>query len=89
MRYAFIFLLLAASACRDADPVIPVDPYAYIRDTDAREILRAAIEHAGGLERWQAMKRLSYNKDFQLLDASGKIERSYRQVHDYQYDPVL
>ncbi len=64
------------------------DPYAHIQDAQARAIIRAAIEHAGGVENWQAMQRLHYTKDFQLFTDSGKVEKTYEQVHDYRWNPL-
>ncbi|MEO0338689.1 MAG: hypothetical protein AAF242_05695, partial [Bacteroidota bacterium] len=66
-----------------------VDPYAGITDTVAREIARASIEHAGGMERWQNMQSLKYTKQFSLLLASGEVEKSFDQVHDYQMSPTV
>lgn len=65
------------------------DPYAQITDEKAREIVQASIQHAGGMERWQQVKRLSYTKNFQLLQESGAVEKTFEQVHDYQYDPLI
>lgn len=88
MRYCSFLLLVVFIACHSPEPAPPVDPYLHIQDLEARAILRSAIDHAGGLERWKSIKNLSYTKDFSLLHASGQIERDYRQTHHYQYDPV-
>lgn len=75
-------------SCTHPAPQHQQDPYAHIEDAQVKTILQSAIEYAGGLERWKSIKRLAYTKDFQLLDATGEIERSYRQIHDYRYDPL-
>lgn len=65
------------------------DPYAHITDDSARLIIRAAVEEAGGLERWRSISRLQYDKDFALLNSDGSVEKTYRQRHDYDYDAPL
>lgn len=88
MRNLAVFFLLVFAACTNTTPETkPVeDPYAQIKDEKAREIIRASIEHAGGLEAWRAMKRLAYTKNFSLLLEDGSIEKTFEQVHDYQLD---
>lgn len=88
MKYLSFITGLLILACNNPEPQNQQDPYAHIEDTQVRTILQAAIEYAGGLERWESIKRLAYTKDFHLLDASGEIERSYRQIHDYRYGPL-
>lgn len=82
-------LLLLISLSLGCSPTTPTDPYAQIEDAQARTIIQASIEHAGGIERWQNIKQLRYTKDFQLSLESGEVEKTYEQVHDYQYDPLV
>lgn len=84
MRIISILFLLTTLACT---PDTPPDPFATIQDPKARDIIRASIEQAGGLQRWNDLQRLRYTKDYQLLLESGEIEQSYAQTHDYQYAP--
>lgn len=89
MKYLIVLALFLLMACGSSMEETGHDRFAQITDPDARSILAAAIDHAGGLERWDSIKRLRYTKDFSLLFASGDTERSYSQIHDYRYDPVL
>lgn len=84
----FIFLAQSCTPKTESD-VTQVDRYLQIKDEKAREIIRASIEHAGGLERWEKRKRLSYTKDYSLLLESGETEKTYEQIHNYQYDPLM
>jgi hypothetical protein len=86
-----LLLLFLAISCTPAteDTAKQVDRYEQIADEKAREIIRASIEHAGGMERWEQMQQLRYTKDFSLLLESGEVEKSYEQVHDYQYNPMV
>ncbi|HKK77174.1 MAG TPA: hypothetical protein VJ953_18990 [Saprospiraceae bacterium] len=87
MKYLFVALILCFFfGCSQKETP---DPFIQIQDEKARAIIRASIEHAGGMERWKKIKRLRYTKDFQLLLASGETEKTYEQMHDYQYDPLL
>ena len=65
------------------------DRYAHIEDVMARNIIKASINNAGGMDLWESIKGLKYDKDFALLDADGSVERSFSQVHDYSYDPMV
>jgi len=58
------------------------------KDHPATNIVLNAIETAGGMERWRNIKELTFNKDFQLLDSLGSIEKDFRQIHTYKYNPV-
>lgn len=86
MRIILILFLGLILACNHTTE--DADPFAHIQDKKARAIIRASVEQAGGLERWQDIRRLRYTKDFQLFRESGEIEKTYEQIHDYQYHPL-
>lgn len=90
--FLFIFIGCAepATESKAAPPteVKAPDPYAHIQDEKARELIKASIERSGGLERWNTMKRLNYTKQFSLLREDGSVEKSYDQVHEYQFSPL-
>lgn len=48
-----------------------------------QQLLNKVISHYGGIEAYQNLESFSYRKDFDLLDSSGAIEKSYRQQHWY------
>lgn len=88
MKYSLlIFGVLFLLGCQTAEPEVEKpDRYAHIQDKKAREIIKASIEHAGGIDRWESVKRLTYKKDFQLFLESGEVEKSFEQVHDYRWE---
>ena len=96
MRYSLFFVLLVFLLACQSSPVQEVleqeetpDHFNHIKDEKARNILEAAIEYAGGLEAWGNIKRLRYDKTFTLLSASGEIEKTFEQVHDYTTHPKV
>lgn len=82
----FVLLIILASCSPAAEQ--EVDRFAHIQDEKAREIIKASIEHAGGLALWESIKSLKYTKDFSLLHGDGSVEKAYAQVHDYRYNPL-
>ena len=98
MKYLIIVLLAAfvlscqptpTNTATNEEVETTIDPYAHIEDEKAREIIKASIEFSGGLDKWQAMQKLKYTKDFALLLESGEVEKSYEQIHDYQMNPLI
>lgn len=92
MRYPILIFAAILFAC---NPPVPedatepiVDRYAHIEDAKARAIIQASIAHAGGLEKWESIKKLNYTKDFSLLLESGEMEKAYHQLHDYSWYPL-
>ncbi len=78
---------VSISSCKQSSE--PVDRFAHIADDNARSIIKASIEHAGGIEKWESIKNLKYTKDFSLLLGDGTVEKSFAQVHDYTYRPTI
>jgi len=81
-NYILFFLVLMLCACNQSSQV---DRYAHLDDTIVKTIVKKAINHAGGIDKWESIKRLRYTKDFALLSATGEVEKTFKQVHDYQY----
>ncbi|MEN0003320.1 MAG: hypothetical protein AAF798_04230 [Bacteroidota bacterium] len=74
----------------DASPTTttaPADPYAHIEDQAASVLLKKAIDRAGGLEAWNKLKRLSFQKFYSLFDEAQQVEKSAQQQHHYFYQP--
>lgn len=80
-----VFIIISFGCKQDS---LVVDRYAHIADQKARDIIKASIIHAGGIEKWESMKQLNYTKDFSLLLPDGEVERSFSQVHEYKYNPL-
>lgn len=66
-----------------------VSPFDQLPDSEAGDIVRKAIEWAGGWEKWAGKKTLSYTKITQYYDSTGTMEREARQLHQYQLHPQI
>ena len=55
----------------------------------AGDIVRKAIQVAGGMENWESQKTLSYYKIIQYVDSTGTETRKLKQLHQYQLKPSL
>ena len=87
----FCFIALFCLACSQTE-IKQVDkqktPFAHITDNSVRTILQKSIAKHGGLDTWQAKKKLSYSKDFSLLKENGELEKKFQQKHSYEYKPL-
>ena len=64
-----------------------ISPMERLPDNEAGDIVRKAIDFAGGWEAWARKKNFSFYKDITHLDSTGQIERNQRQFHQYQIHP--
>ena len=92
--FSLFFLFLFSQGlfnCRNEksapDHASAADPYQRIPDAQARELLRKAIDRAGGLNRWNSIKTLRFKKYFALYEESGAIENKALQIHEYVFRP--
>lgn len=72
---------------QESEPDTKPDPYEHIADLKARELLKKAIERAGGLDEWNNIQELKFEKYFALYTAEGDTENEAWQNHLYQYQP--
>jgi hypothetical protein len=63
------------------------NPYAHIKDEQVAEILRAAIDRAGGIDAWRDISALDYTKHSVLYLEDGTIESEVIQRHEYKMQP--
>ncbi len=85
-------LLIAIFSCHTdtKEPIedIPmISPMERLPKNEAGDIVRKAIEFAGGWETWVQKKNFSFYKDITHLDSAGQVERNQRQFHQYQIHP--
>lgn len=66
-----------------------VSPLERLPDQEAGNVVKKAIEEAGGWEKWADKKTLSYTKVIQYFDSMGAMEREIRQLHQYRLHPHL
>ena len=79
MKYwAFIFLLLGLTSCSTDT-----------NKSKARQIVDAAIAAHGGLEHWQNLETLSFQKKTVLYKADGSVERSSEEIHTLHQKDTL
>jgi hypothetical protein len=80
-----IYCLLGLSiSCTNSQ----LNEFAHIEETEVRKILELSIAHHGGMQQWNKIKTLEYNKTFSLLDSTGKEEKQFLQQHKYSYAPI-
>jgi len=91
-----LVILLALFACQatsDEAEVINVansiSPLERLPDNEAGEIVKKAIDYVGGWEAWANKKSFSFYKNIEHRDATGKTERTQRQLHEYQLYPFF
>ena len=78
-------LAVVLFACQSGSKEEERDPFSHIQDTEAVEILRMALQQAGGLERWRKKRSLQFRKSTVLYEANGEVETMTDQLHTYQY----
>ena len=85
-----LFILGIFLSCQSAEEK-PVsensDPYATIQDEKVRSLLKKAITKAGGLENWNKLERMQFQKYFALYREDGSTENEVLQQHNYLLQP--
>lgn len=93
MKYLIICLCALLNACAMESPKntknMAKDHFAHIEDEMAKEIIKRSIAFSGGLDQWKAIKSLRYTKNFELFGPDQSVEKSYNQIHSYQYNPTI
>jgi len=64
-----------------------ISPMERLPKNEAGEIVRKAIDFIGGWESWENKKTFSFYKNITHVDSSGQVERSQKQLHQYQIHP--
>lgn len=85
----YVGLLLALLSCTNQDTeqesTQKADPLTHIMDGEVKRVLTAAMERAGGLERWNKIQSMRFTKDYALLLESGEVENAALQTHTYTF----
>lgn len=84
MKQFLLISLISIVSCAPK-PKFSIDYYSHIKDVKARNIIRACIVNSGGMDRWNSIKELSYSKKYALLLENGHVEKSFDQIHNYNY----
>ena len=77
LRFGFFILLsVCVLNCKPKQPT-------------AKEIVERSVEAHGGLETWNAIQRLSFDKATTLFNADGTIEKETKQAQTFHFKPQL
>ena len=80
LSFLFIFSCAEKPASTATEEEMP-DPYASIEDGKAKELLLKAMDGAGGLEKWEALSEISFDKHFALFKEDGAVEMDRNQTY--------
>ena len=91
-KFIYVVLILSTvfSCQTDTQSIIntpTVSPMERLPQNEAGETVRKAIEFVGGWEAWGNKKTFSFYKNITHVDSSGQVERSQKQLHQYQLYP--
>lgn len=87
-----IILLLITAACSSVQQEEPKntvikDPYEHIKDGKVKEVLKTAIDLAGGITTWRNLKEIRYRKHSVLYYSDESVESDVIQDHVYRMSP--
>jgi hypothetical protein len=72
---------------QDNNNTSTISPMERLPQNEAGEIVRKAIEFVGGWEAWGNKNNFSFYKNITHLDSTGQVERTQKQLHQYQIHP--
>ena len=64
-------------------------PYAHLSDPEVAAVLKKGIDWAGGMDRWQELTSIVYDKHSVLLLEDSTIENETFQKHSYVMQPTF
>ncbi len=82
--HSILFILLLGACAQKADVGSPYDK---ISDKELASVLRKGIDWAGGIERWNDLNTIIYDKHSVLLLEDSTIENETFQHHIYKMQP--
>ena len=87
LPFLFVFGCKTTPPKQDSLATAQEDRLAYIEDSEVKDLLEKAMESMGGLEEWNSLSKLSFQKEFTLYAEDGAVEQSTFQGHSYQFLP--
>jgi len=78
-------ILLITSSCVTTNT--KQDPLSFIKEVELKEVLSKAMDAMGGIDNWNNLKSLKFQKKIEIFDAVGTIESSTQQTHHYTFQP--
>ncbi len=77
-----MILIFFLTGCQSGDHV-KVNPMDRLPDNEAGDVVRKAIDYAGGWDSWSSKKNFSFYKKITHVDSSGAVIKSVKQLHQY------
>lgn len=92
LSFVFVLMCFCLFACKEPanteqSNVPEADPYASIEDQAAVDLLKKAMDAAGGLEKWNSLRTISFEKRFALFAEDGSVEQARKQTYT-QYNQL-
>ena len=80
--YSIVSFIFLFSGCQNSASV-KANPMDRLPDNEAGEVVRKAIDYAGGWDVWDSKKNFSFFKKITQMDSTGAVIRSVKQLHQY------
>jgi len=77
-----LILVVLMISCQNGDSV-NINPIERLPDNEAGEVVKKAIDYAGGWDAWNSKKNFSFYKKITQLDSSGAVKKIVKQLHQY------
>lgn len=81
--FSLSFFILLVSSCASLR-----NPYTNINDDKAKQVIEQTIQAYGGLENWNNIDYLSFDKWYALYDENGTEEVNVNQSHHYTPEKI-
>lgn len=89
LNLPFALLILTILGCSKTQEGDDNAAFNHVADENVQRILMKAITYAGGMNAWQELKTIAYQKDGILFEADGTIESATSQYHVYEMTPAF
>ncbi len=82
-------VIISCIACQLVDQSAGAKQIEVIESPQIRQVIRSAIDAAGGLEAYNSLKKISYQKKSVLYYPDGQIESERIEHHSFQLKPAF
>ena len=79
-----LFLITLLLSCDKQVETKMIHPLDRLSDDIAGDVVRKAIDYAGGWETWESKKDFSFYKVISAVDSTGEVYKRTRQLHQYK-----
>jgi len=74
-------------SCAPNEQEVEVHPMDRLPDNKGGEVVRKAIDYAGGWDAWETKQNFSFYKKITQLDSTGNVRKQVKQLHQYNMKP--